>query len=80
MTSSILVSLLYGKSLSDFGDNKYLLFFDSIKKFSHLADPFAQPPLDILRLSPARWAKWKGLCEEVKQTGASFFDEINKDF
>ncbi|KAF7428477.1 hypothetical protein PC9H_007701 [Pleurotus ostreatus] len=77
MTSSILVSLLYGKSLSDFGDNKYLLFFDSIKKFSHLADPFAQPPLDILRLSPARWAKWKGLSRYTagERTG-SFLEKI----
>lgn len=52
-------------------------------KFSELADPWAHPPLDmipILKYVPARWAKWKTLCEEAKRVRGAFFDDITEDF
>ncbi|KAL4264953.1 cytochrome P450 family protein [Pleurotus pulmonarius] len=83
MSTSIMVTLLYGKPVSDFGDNKHLLYFDAMKKFTELTDPWAHPPLDImpiLKHVPARWARWKGLCEEAKQLRGAFFDDITDDF
>lgn len=83
MSTSIMVTLLYGRPVSDFGNTKHLVYSESMVKFSELADPWAHPPLDmipILKYVPARWARWKGLCEEAKHVRGAFFDDITEDF
>ncbi|KAL4256673.1 cytochrome P450 family protein [Pleurotus pulmonarius] len=83
MSTSIMVTLLYGRPVSDFGDSKHLVYSESMVKFSELADPWAHPPLDmipILKYVPARWARWKALCEEAKHIRGAFFDDITEDF
>ncbi len=83
MSASTIIALLYGASLSAFGENKTSLFFEGAKGFVKLGDPHLHPALDIiplLRYVPARWAPWKSLCEEVNLLRSQFFDDITEDF
>ncbi|KAG9225821.1 hypothetical protein CCMSSC00406_0008349 [Pleurotus cornucopiae] len=76
LSVSIMVALVYGQS----ADNARVdLFYRGMKRLTQLADPFANPPVDlfpILKYVPARWASWKPLSDETKAMRKAFHCDL----
>ncbi|KAF5355232.1 hypothetical protein D9758_005994 [Tetrapyrgos nigripes] len=52
-------------------------FFHMIEEWSGLLEPGSQPPIDlipILKYIPARWAKWKGLCADIRRQQCELYN------
>ncbi|THU88694.1 cytochrome P450 [Dendrothele bispora CBS 962.96] len=52
-------------------------FFHMIEEWSGLLEPGSQPPLDlipVLKYIPARWAKWKDLCADIRRQQYELYD------
>ena len=50
-----------------------------LQKWSVILEPGAQPPVDllpILKYVPERWARWKGLCKEVRAGQIELYDSF----
>ncbi|EIN10089.1 cytochrome P450 [Punctularia strigosozonata HHB-11173 SS5] len=69
-SSSVILSVLYGKRAPRYETKETMDFFHVQHLWEHVLEPGAHPPIDILpflRYTPERWAPWKSLCREVRR-------------
>lgn len=69
-SSSVILSVLYGKRAPRFETPETKAFFDVEHQWSLILEPGATPPVDILpilKFIPERWAKWKRDAKRIRK-------------
>ncbi|KAJ7257797.1 cytochrome P450 [Mycena rebaudengoi] len=69
-SSSVIMSVLYGKRSPRYETPQTTAFFKAQHEWDLLLEPGTTPPIDfipILKLVPARFAKWKRDCAKVRK-------------
>lgn len=75
----MILSVLYGKRVPRYSTPGATAFFDMLHLWVNLLAPGAHPPVDmvpILKKVPERFARWKRLCNEVRNVQRDLYFKL----